>query len=135
LTDAPGLDDGPEYAPDGRTIYFNSSRTGDMRIWRMTPDGSGQEPVTSGVFHDWFPHVSPDGRRIVFLSFQKDVAADDHPFYKQVYIRMMSAADGPDEPRVIAYVYGGQGTINVPSWSPDSKRIAFVSNSRLRSAP
>ncbi len=60
-----------------------------MRIWRMAPDGSGQEPVTFGEFHDWFPHVSPDGNRIVFLSFQKDVAADDHPFYKQVYVRMM----------------------------------------------
>ena len=131
LTDAPGLDDGPEYSPDGRFIYFNSSRTGDMRIWRMAPDGSGQEPVTAGVFHDWFPHISPDGRRIVFLSFQKDIAADDHPFYKQVYIRMMPAAGSPDEPKVIAYVYGGQGTVNVPSWSPDGKKIAFVSNTRF----
>ena len=129
LTDAPGLDDGPEYTPDGRFVYFNSARTGEMQIWRMAPDGSGQEPVTAGDFHDWFPHVSPDGRRIVFLSFGKDVAADDHPFYKQVYIRMMPA-DGSSAPKIVAYVYGGQGTINVPSWSPDSKRIAFISNSR-----
>jgi TolB protein len=129
LTEAPGLDDGPEYAPDGRSIYFNSARTGVMRIWRMAPDGSGQEPVTAGDFHDWFPHVSPDGKRIVFLSFGKDVAADDHPFYKQVYLRMMPA-DGSTGPQVIAYVYGGQGTINVPSWSPDGTRLAFVSNSR-----
>jgi Tol biopolymer transport system component/regulation of enolase protein 1 (concanavalin A-like superfamily) len=130
LTDAPELDDGPEYTPDGRTIYFNSARTGDMRIWRMAPDGGGQEPVTSGEFHDWFPHVSPDGRRIVFLSFQKDVAADDHPFYKQIYVRMMPT-DGSTGPKVVAYVYGGQGTINVPSWSPDGKKIAFVSNARF----
>jgi regulation of enolase protein 1 (concanavalin A-like superfamily) len=131
LTDAPGLDDGPEYTPDGRTIYFNSARTGTMRIWRMAPDGTGPEPLTSGIFHDWFPHVSSDGRRTVFLSFQKDVAADDHPFYKQVYIRMMPVVGSSSEPEVIAYVYGGQGTINVPSWSPDGKRVAFVSNSRF----
>jgi Tol biopolymer transport system component len=131
LTDAPGLDDGPEYTLDGRFIYFNSARTGDMRIWRMAPDGTGQEPLTSGVLRDWFPHVSPDGRRIVFLSFQKDVAADDHPFYKQVYIRMMSTEGSPVDPKIIAYVYGGQGTINVPSWSPDGKTVAFVSNSRF----
>jgi TolB protein len=129
LTDALGLDDGPEYTPDGRFIYFNSARTGAMRIWRMRPDGSGQEPVTDGTLHDWFPHVSPDGKRLVFLSFEKDVAPDDHPFYKPVYIRMMPV-EGSAPPRVVAYLYGGQGTINVPSWSPDSRRIAFISNSR-----
>ena len=127
LTTNKGLDDGPEYSPDGKYIYFNSTRSGMMQIWRMKPDGSDQEQITDDDFNNWFPHVSPDGKWIVLLSFLKsEVAPDDHPFYKHVYIRLMPAAGG--KPRVIAYVYGGQGTINVPSWSPDSKRIAFVSN-------
>lgn len=131
LTTAEGLDDGPEYTPDGKYIYFNSARTGTMRIWRMKSDGSEQEPVTDSSFHDWFPHVSPDGKWIVFLSFlKKEADAEDHPFYKNVYIRLMPTGGGT--PRIIAYVYGGQGTINTPSWSPDSKRIAFISNTVVR---
>jgi len=127
LTDAKGLDDGPEYSPDGQHIYFNSNRTGTMQIWRMKPDGSQQEAVTTGDFHDWFAHISPDGKWMVFLSFLKEeVKAGDHPPYKHVYIRLMPTAGG--QPKVIAYLYGGQGSINTPSWSPDSKRIAFVSN-------
>jgi Tol biopolymer transport system component len=126
LTTADGLDDGPEYTPDGKWIYFNSSRTGRMQLWRMRPDGSGQEQVTNDGFNNWFPHISPDGKWIVFISFPPDVRADDHPFYKHVMLRLMPIDGGAA--RVIAYVYGGQGTINVPSWSPDGKRLAFVSN-------
>ncbi|MBE7169628.1 MAG: TolB family protein [Williamsia sp.] len=130
LTTATGLDDGPEFTPDGKWIYFNSNRTGTMRIWRMKPDGSGQEPLTNDEYHDWFPHVSPDGKWVVFISFLKDeVPAGDHPFYKHVYIRLMPLDGG--KPKVIAYVYGGQGTINTPSWSPDSKQIAFISNTKM----
>jgi len=127
LTDAPSLEDGPEYTPDGRYIYFNSTASGLMQLWRMRPDGSEQERVTHSDTNDWFAHISPDGRQIVYLSFPPDVAPQEHPFYRQVYIRAMPAAGEPA--RVIAYVYGGQGTINTPSWSPDSTRVAFVSNS------
>jgi TolB protein len=129
LTSTPGLDDGPEYTPDGRYIYFNSVRSGRMQLWRMRPDGSAQQQVTDDGRNNWFPHVSPDGRWIAFISFPPEIAADEHPFYKRVLIRLMPIGGGPA--RVIAYVYGGQGTINVPSWSPDSKRLAFVSNSVL----
>lgn len=126
LTNSPGLDDGPEYTPDGKYIYFNSVRSGTMQIWRMKPDGQDPEQVTSDGYNNWFPHISPDGRGVAFISFLKDVSPNDHPYYKRVYLRLMPVAGGA--PKVIAYVYGGQGTINVPSWAPDSRRLAFVSN-------
>jgi Tol biopolymer transport system component len=129
LTSAPGLDDGPEYTPDGRYIYFNSARSGRMQIWRMRPDGSEQQQITDDGFNNWFPHISPDGKWIAYIAFPPDVAADDHPFYKHVLLRLMPIGGGPA--RVIAYLYGGQGTINVPSWSPDGRRLAFVSNSTM----
>lgn len=129
LTNTPTLDDSPEFSPDGKWIYFNSVRTGTMKLWRMKPDGSKQEQVTFDEYNDWFPHFSPDGKWIVFLSYPKEINPADHPWYQKVYIRLMSAGGGV--PKNIAYLYGGQGTINVPSWSPDSKKIAFVSNTKL----
>jgi Tol biopolymer transport system component len=129
LTNTKGLDDGSEYSPDGKYVYFNSARTGTMQLWRMKPDGNGQEQLTHDELNDWFPHVSPDGKRLVFISFPKDVAPDDHPFYKHVYLRTMPI--GGTEPKVIAYLYGGQGTINVSSWAPDNRHVAFVSNTNV----
>lgn len=129
LTSSMGLDDGSEYTPDGRYIYFNSTRSGKMELWRMRANGSHPEQVTNDDYNNWFPHISPDGKWIVFLSFMSDVDPSDHPFYKHVYIRIMPTSGGPA--KIIAYVYGGQGTMNVPSWSPDSKMIAFVSNTQI----
>ncbi len=117
--------DGPEYSPDGRFIYYNGSPTGTMQIWRMKPDGSGKEQLTFDEYNNWFPHISPDGKWIAYLSYPSDIDPTSHPAYKRVTLKLMPVAGGA--PRVIAYLYGGQGTINVPSWSPDSKQIAFVS--------
>jgi TolB protein len=123
ITTAKGLDDGPEYSPDGQYIYFNSERTGHMQIWRMHPDGSNQEQVFSDDYNNWFPHISPDGKWMVFLTYEKEVTG--HPENKDVMLRLMSLDD--KKISVLAKLFGGQGTINVPSWSPDSKQVAFVS--------
>jgi Tol biopolymer transport system component len=127
-SNASGHVDGPEYSPDGKYIYYNANATGTMQIWRMKPDGSGKQQLTFDEYHNWFPHISPDGKWMVFISFPPDIDPDAHPSYKDVMLRLMPL-DSPGGPKVVAYLYGGQGTLNAPSWSPDSKRIAFVSNS------
>jgi Tol biopolymer transport system component len=129
LTRSPGLDDGSEFSPDGKYIYFNSVRSGTMQIWRMKPDGSEPERITDDTLNNWFPHVSPDGKWIVYLTYGNDVDPGDHPFCRHVSIRLMNLETRAVE--VLAHLYGGQGTINVPSWSPDGKQIAFVSNTRM----
>lgn len=127
LTATEYLDDGSEYSPDGKKIYFNSSRTGTMQIWRMDANGENQEQLTFDAYNDWFPHVSPDGDTMVFISYPADIEAGSHPFYKHCLLRIMPIDGGG--PKAIGYVFGGQGTINVPSWSPDGKYFAFISNS------
>lgn len=126
LTTAPELDDGAEFAPDGQ-IWFNSCRTGLMQIWRMNPDGTNQTQITfDETRNSWFAHPSPNNKLVAYLSYQKgDVKPDSHPANKNVELRVMNC-DGSNA-RTIAKLFGGQGTINVNSWAPDNKRLAFVS--------
>lgn len=125
LTNAPGLDDGPEYSPDGKSIYFNSTRTGMMQIWKMNPDASNQQQVTFDRFQNWFAHPSPDNKWLIYITYPPEVPANSHPHNQRVMLRMQPV--GEKEALVKAHIYGGQGTFNVPSWSPDSKKVAFVS--------
>ncbi|MDR2911929.1 MAG: transporter [Alistipes sp.] len=127
LTDAEGLDDGPEYSPDGRHIWFNSVRSGLMQVWRMNADGSQQTQMTlDETRNSWFPHVSPDGQKVLFIAYAKgDVEPGAHPGGKNVELRLMSASGGDAE--TVVKLFGGQGSLNVNSWAPDSRRFAFVS--------
>ncbi len=124
LTTAPGLDDGPDYSPDGRYIYFNSFRTGKMHVWRMNADGSQPKQLTDDAYSNWFPHPSPDGKHILFISYLEDQEFR-HPADKAVMLRLMDTKTG--QIRELARFRGGQGSINVPNWSPDSKQFGFVS--------
>jgi len=128
LTTCHGLDDGPDYSPNGKFIYFNSYCSGKMEIWRMRSDGSQPEQLTRDAYSNWFPHPSPDGRWVVYLAFL-EAQGDAHPFGKQVKLRLMNLRDGSVRDFTPPF-FGGQGTINVPSWSPDSKRVAFVTYER-----
>ncbi|NVK50063.1 MAG: TolB family protein [Cyclobacteriaceae bacterium] len=124
LTDGPGLDDGPEYSYDGKWIYFNSHRTGRMHAYRMKPDGSQQEQLTFDDFDNWFPHPSPDGKTAVIISYLEDQKGA-HPFGKDVKLRLLDV-ESKEIRDLTPVFYGGQGTINVHSWSPDGEWIAFV---------
>lgn len=127
LTTAAHLDDGPDYSPDGAWIYFNSDRTGQMQIHRVRPDGSDLQRVVESGTGDWFPHISPDGRWMVHLAYAPEVQG--HPRDQDVALVLTDREDGTS--RTVAELFGGQGTINVPSWSPDSTRFAFVSYAYL----
>jgi Tol biopolymer transport system component len=102
-----------------------------MQIWRMHPDGTQQEQFFPSETNDWFPHISPDGKWMVYISFEAGVTG--HPPDKDVQLQMMSLPD--KKTKVLATLFGGQGTMNVPSWSPDSSKIAFVSYEYLPDEP
>ncbi|WGW05572.1 TolB family protein [Tropicibacter oceani] len=114
--------DGPDYSPDGEWIWFNSDRGGDMALWRMRSDGSDVQQMTHGDSVDWFPHPSPDGQNVLYLAYPP--GTEGHPFGRDVELRLMPAAGGP--PQTLTHLFGGQGTLNVPCWAPDSRRFAYV---------
>ena len=122
LTFGEGRNDGPDYGHDGAWIYFNSSRSGRMQIWRVRPDGSDVTRVTDSEYGDWFPHPSPDGKHLLVLSYDGNVF--DHPRDLDVRLRLMDPDGG--NACVLFSLFGGQGTINVPNWSPDGTAFAFV---------
>lgn len=124
LTDSEGLDDGPSFAMDGVHLFYNSMQSGKMEIWRMHPDGSNKEQLTNDAYSNWFPHPSPDGKYFVFLSYLQDQGSA-HPAMKEVILRLYTIEDGSI--RILCGFTGGQGSLNVPSWSPHGKRFAFVS--------
>ena len=126
LTFTEGLNDGPEYSPDGKHIWFNSVRSGLMQAWRMNADGSEQTQMTFDEgWNTWFPHISPDGKKVVMIAYKKgDLAPGEHLPHKWVELRLMDA-DG-SRLKTLLTLFGGQGTINVNSWAPDSKRFAYV---------
>ena len=126
LTTAEDLDDGSEYDSAGEYIWFNSVRSGLMQAWRMKADGTEQTQMTfDEEWNTWFPHISPDRTKVVLLAYKKgDVEPNQHLPHKYVELRLMNA-DGSDV-KTIVKLFGGQGTINVNSWSPDSKKFAYV---------
>lgn len=126
LTDGSGHHDGPDYTPDGEWIWFNSDRAGTMQLWRIRPDGSDLQQMTDDGRVNWFPHPSPDGTKVLYLAYEADVTG--HPRDREVELRLMSPAGG--EVRRAVALFGGQGSINVPCWSPDGSAFAFVQYGR-----
>jgi TolB protein len=133
LTSQGTYDDGTEYTPDGKWIYFNSNRSGSWHVWRMPADGAGPgdakaEQVTSDEWEDWFPHFSPDGKHLLVFSFPKGTKTHNDRM-DGVVLRLMPAPGDKLDPAkldTLLRFFGGQGTINVNSWSPDSRQFAFV---------
>jgi Tol biopolymer transport system component len=114
--------DGPDYTPDGQWIWFNGEKAGSVQLWRVRPDGTNVEQMTRDERVNWFPHPSPDRRHVLYLAYE--TGTKGHPANRTVELRLIPASGGA--PRTLISLMGGQGTINVPCWSPGSGEFAFV---------
>ncbi|KUM34453.1 hypothetical protein [Arthrobacter sp. EpRS71] len=122
-----GHRDGPEYSPDGKWLYLNTESftkaPGHAQLARVQVDGSGFERLLESDTVDWFPHLSPDGRYATYIQFPS--GTEGHPADLPVDVVLVSTEDWTT-PLHTWPLFGGQGTLNVNSWSPDSVRFAFV---------
>ncbi|MCT9819171.1 biopolymer transporter Tol [Microbacterium sp. W1N] len=124
LTASAAAEDGSEYSPDGVWLYLNTEQfDGHAQIARVRRDGGDLEQLTVDERVNWFPHLSPDGSAAVYIAFPP--GTEGHPADLPVELRLVEGGDWR-HPRTLAHLFGGQGTINVNSWAPDSTRFAAV---------
>ena len=118
----------PEKSPDGKYLYFSSDRSGRSQIWRTLADGTAPEQVTDDEWNNFFPHLSPDGTRMVFVSSAK--AGSLPPETEDIVLRVLTFES--KRVAILAKLIGGRGTMDMSSWSPDGRRLAFVSYQSVR---
>ena len=130
-------DDGPDYSPDGKWIYINSDRSGKEAIWRFPvkgagPDDAEAEMVVNDALQDWFPHISADGKKMVYIGYPAGTPTHN-PRNVAVQLKLVAIHEdkvAADE-KVLVKAIGGQGTMNVNSWAPDSMHFAYVTYEAL----
>lgn len=125
VTTHPGPADGSEWTPDGRWLLLNTEQfsPGHAQLARIREDGSGLQQLTFDERVNWFPHPAATGELVVYLSYPAGTSG--HPADLPVELRLVTDDDWA-APKTIVELFGGQGTINVPSWSPDGSAFAFV---------
>lgn len=123
-TTAEGLDDGPEYSPDGRYIYFNSFQTGKMQIWRMFTDDTHKEQMTFDNYSNWFAHIAPHNQNAVPISYTED-QDQQHPFGKQLKLSLLDLAT-KELSDLTPIFYDEPGTLNIPSWNLQWTQFLYV---------
>ena len=128
LTSAPGVQEAPDWSPDGRWIaydaYSPTQPVFSTSIWVMKADGTGARRVTRGGF-DVEPVFSPDGRRIAFGRITGDSAAGQ---LEAIYV---VDVDGTDLRQVVPPRPG----LEHPDWSPDGRWISFGIGPEYTDAP